>query len=76
MGLCDQGEYSKLLESYRYNSRQRVDNVPENSEGGDSPLPKIGSSPELSELLEQYPCLAAELAQSDVGPQMCEEPDE
>ena len=55
-----------------------VDNVPENTVGSDSLLPETEqeNSRDLSELLEQYPCLAAELDQSDVGPQMCEEPDE
>jgi hypothetical protein len=53
---------------------QLVDNALEDSEAGDST--EIEISPELSEILEQYPCLAAELDQFDVGPQMCEEPDE
>ena len=57
---------------------QRVDNVPENSVDDGSPLPDTEQeiSPEVSELLEQYPCLAAELDQYDVGPLMCDEPDE
>ena len=55
-----------------------VDNVPENTVGSDSLLPETEqeNSRDLSELLEQCPCLAAELDQSDVGPRMCEEPDE
>lgn len=45
---------------------------------GDSLLPEMDqkNSQVLSELLEQYPYLAAELDQSDVGPLMCEELDE
>ena len=56
---------------------QRVDNIPENSVD-ESPLPDTDNeiSPEVYELLEQCPCLAAELDQYDVGPLMCDEPDE